>query len=73
MNALKFDSEEIALIDNVFYLHAPDGIGRSKLAARVERLLGVGATARNWRAASLDFTNAPNRLRLEHARQPISP
>ena len=49
MNALKFDSEEIALIDNVFYLHAPDGIGRSKLAARVERLLGVGATARNWR------------------------
>ena len=52
MNALKFDSEEIALIDNVFYLHGPDGIGRSKLAARVERLLGVGATARNWRTVS---------------------
>jgi len=52
LNALKFDSEEIALIDNVFYQHAPDGIGRSKLAARVERLLGVGATARNWRTVS---------------------
>lgn len=52
LNALKFDSEEIALVDNVFYLHAPDGIGRSKLAARVERLLGVGATARNWRTVS---------------------
>ena len=73
MNDLKFDSEEIALIDNVFYLHAPNGIGRSNLAARVGRLLGVGATARNWRAGSLDITNAPNRLRLEHARQQISP
>ena len=33
---------------DVFYLHAPDGIGRSKLAASVERLLGVPTTARNW-------------------------
>ena len=52
LNALKSDSEEIALIDNVFYLHAPDGMGRSKLAARVERLLGVGETTRNWRTES---------------------
>jgi uncharacterized protein (DUF1697 family) len=29
--------------------HAPDGIGRSKLAANVEKLLGVSATSRNWR------------------------
>lgn len=34
---------------DVFYLHAPDGIGRSKLARSVERYLGVPATARNWR------------------------
>jgi uncharacterized protein (DUF1697 family) len=33
-------------------LHAPDGIGRSRLAARVEQLLGVEATARNWRTVS---------------------
>jgi len=52
LNALKSDSEEIALFDNVFYLHAPDGMGRSKLAARVERLLGVGETTRNWRTES---------------------
>ncbi len=32
-----------------FYLHAPDGIGRSKLAAAVEQCLGVATTARNWR------------------------
>ncbi len=41
-------SESFELRGTVFYLHAPDGIGRSKLAARVERCLGVPATARNW-------------------------
>jgi hypothetical protein len=30
-------------------LYAPDGIGRSKLAAAVEKCLGVPATARNRR------------------------
>lgn len=39
-------SEQFELIGRVFYLHAPEGIGRSKLAAKVERALGV-ATARN--------------------------
>ena len=41
--------EEFRLVDRVFYLFAPDGIGRSKLAARAERLLGVEATGRNLR------------------------
>lgn len=41
-------SERYKLIGNVFYLHAPDGIGRSKLAAKLERLLGVPMTSRNW-------------------------
>jgi len=43
------DSEHWALIENAFYLHAPDGIGRSKLAASVEKLVGISATARNGR------------------------
>jgi uncharacterized protein (DUF1697 family) len=42
-------SERFHLADDVFYLHAPEGIGRSKLAARIGRCLGVGLTARNWR------------------------
>jgi uncharacterized protein (DUF1697 family) len=46
--ALKSASEEFKLDGNIFYFHAPDGIGRSKLAAQVERCLGVAATARNW-------------------------
>jgi len=41
--------EEFRLIDRVFYLHAPEGIGRSKLAARAEKHLGVKATGRNLR------------------------
>jgi uncharacterized protein (DUF1697 family) len=36
----------------VLYVHAPRGIGRSKLAARAETLLGVAATARNWRTVT---------------------
>ncbi len=41
-------TEEFKLTDQIFYLHAPDGIGRSKLAANVERQLGVAVTARNY-------------------------
>ena len=41
-------AEEFRLAADVFYLHAPDGVGNSKLAANVERALGVPATARNW-------------------------
>jgi uncharacterized protein (DUF1697 family) len=45
---VKAKSERWALKGKVFYLHTPDGFGQSKLAERVERLLGVEATARNW-------------------------
>jgi uncharacterized protein (DUF1697 family) len=49
LEGLTGDRERFVLGDHVFYLHAPNGIGRSKLAANAERLLGVPATARNWR------------------------
>ena len=49
LEEIKGDRERFFLGDDVFYLHAPDGVGRSKLAANAERLLGVPATARNWR------------------------
>jgi uncharacterized protein (DUF1697 family) len=49
LESLKSDSERFRLIGSVFYLHAPEGVGRSKLAARAERLLGVPMTDRNWR------------------------
>ncbi len=49
LSGLKSDNEQFKLLGSLFYLHAPDGIGRSKLAANVERKLGVPATSRNWR------------------------
>lgn len=49
LKQLKAKTERYKLTDAALYLHAPDGIGRSKLAARAERHLGVAATARNWR------------------------
>lgn len=52
LNEIKTESESFLLDGKTFYLHAPDGTGRSKLAARAEKLLGVTATARNWRTVS---------------------
>lgn len=48
LNSNKSKSEQYRLDKKVFYLYAPDGIGRSKLAASVENALGVPVTARNW-------------------------
>lgn len=49
LERIKLDSERFELIGKVFYLHAPEGVGRSKLAASAEKLLGVPMTDRNWR------------------------
>ncbi|MGB7621475.1 MAG: DUF1697 domain-containing protein [Terriglobia bacterium] len=49
LESIKTDSERFHLIDNVFYLHAPEGVGRSKLATNAEKWLGVPMTDRNWR------------------------
>lgn len=49
LESIKSDSERFHLIDNVFYLHAPEGVGRSKLSTNAEKLLGVPMTDRNWR------------------------
>ena len=49
LESLRKDGERFRLIGSVFYLHAPEGVGRSKLAANAEKLLGVPMTDRNWR------------------------
>jgi len=49
---LRTPSERFELKGDVFYLHAPDGIGRSRLANGAERLLGVSMTSRNWNTLS---------------------
>lgn len=46
------NDEKFTLTDTAFYLCAPNGIGRSKLAKDVEKCLGVPSTARNARTVS---------------------
>jgi uncharacterized protein (DUF1697 family) len=52
LEAIKIQNERFELKGRIFYLYTPDGFGTSKLAARAERLLGVEATARNWRTVT---------------------
>lgn len=48
LHAVKAPSEDFRLTGSVFYLYAPDGIGRSKLVEKVGKALpGVQITARN--------------------------
>lgn len=49
IESAKAATESYFLTDLVFYLHTPDGFGRSKLASTAEKHLGVAATARNSR------------------------
>jgi len=52
LKSLRKENERFRLIGKAFYLYAPDGIGRSKLAANTEKLLGVSMTDRNWRTVN---------------------
>ena len=48
LDSLKGELEEYKLIGKVFYLYAPHGIGRSKLAEKIGKAIpGVTMTARN--------------------------
>ena len=52
LTQVKVPTEAFALKGRVFYMHTPGGAGNSKLAARVERALGVHTTCRNWRTVN---------------------
>lgn len=43
------ESESYTINGSLLYLHAPDGIGRSKFAGGIERALQTKMTGRNWR------------------------
>jgi uncharacterized protein (DUF1697 family) len=63
LEAIKKNTERFQLKGEVFYLYAPEGVGRSKLASSSERLLGVPMTDRNWRTVCKirDMANEINR------------
>lgn len=48
LNSLKDETEYYQLLNNVFYLYAPNGIGRSKLVTKIDKAFGKAEmTARN--------------------------
>ncbi len=46
-DSLRAETERLHIAKRAIWLHAPSGVGRSKLAARIEALAGVACTARN--------------------------
>ena len=48
LRALAVESEGIAVVGKVAYLHTPHGFGRSKLAEKFDKGIDVANTARNW-------------------------
>ncbi len=62
---LRSPSESFEIIGRCLFLHAPDGIARSKFA-RVDKALQTSTTARNWRTvnqlrAMADALGAPTK------------
>ncbi len=53
-------SEEYQIKGRVFYLITPDGLGKSKFAASVEKTLKVPVTFRNWRTVNVLADMAAN-------------
>lgn len=50
LRELATQGEEFVLTETVFYLHTPNGFGRSRLAERLHRFIGTETTARNYRS-----------------------
>lgn len=45
---MKRAREDFAIGGKTFYLFTPDGLAGSKIAEKIDRVLGVRTTARNW-------------------------
>ncbi len=50
LSALATQGERFRVLGRVLYLHAPGGVGRSNLAARLTRLITTPMSARNLRS-----------------------
>ncbi|MGZ3297651.1 MAG: DUF1697 domain-containing protein [Asticcacaulis sp.] len=47
LDSLKAGSEDYTVTDEVLYLYAPEGIGRSKMVEKIGKAIKTGMTARN--------------------------
>ena len=48
IRACAVEGEDLQVVDGVAYLHAPHGMGKSRMAAKFDAWIGVSNTARNW-------------------------
>jgi len=48
LDTARFQPEQFALVADEIYLHLPNGMGRAKLPAFLDRKLRVPTTVRNW-------------------------
>lgn len=48
LGALKSPREDFAIMARTLYLHTPEGLAGSRIAEKIDRVLGVTTTARNW-------------------------
>ncbi|HEY1173335.1 MAG TPA: DUF1697 domain-containing protein [Verrucomicrobiae bacterium] len=48
IRACAVKGEEIEIVGDVAFLHTPHGFGRSKMAEKFDKWIGVVNTARNW-------------------------
>ncbi|MEM6536964.1 MAG: DUF1697 domain-containing protein [Pseudomonadota bacterium] len=51
-NDIKTDEERFEIGKSVVYLHAPAGFSKSNIAKKIDSIVGVPTTARNWRTIS---------------------
>jgi len=49
LKKLKAASESYRTSGNTLFLHAPEGVGKSRLVKGIDKALGLNATGRNWR------------------------
>jgi len=48
IRACAMEGEGLEIINDVAYLHTPHGFGKSKMAEKFDKWIGVTNTARNW-------------------------
>ena len=53
LRKFQHETEELIIIDDILYLHCPNGFGRSKLSnTNMEKKLNVTATTRNLKTVA---------------------
>jgi uncharacterized protein (DUF1697 family) len=48
LQALAVNGDRFAVVDQVAYIHTPNGFSKSQMAAKFDKGIGVANTARNW-------------------------